>query len=428
VIIPAPAQLGRSDPLGPEGYRLEVRDGQAHVEAETDAGRFYAEQALRSLSADGTARDVVIADRPRFAWRGAMLDVARHFFGVEDVCRVIDHLSAYKLNVLHLHLSDDQGWRLAIDAWPRLAEHGGSTAVGGGAGGFYTQGDYRAIVSYASERFVTVVPEIDTPGHVQAALASYPELGGGPAELYSGTDVGFSSLDVHSDRTYRFLDEVFGELAALTPGPFLHIGGDEAHNTSEADYLTFMARVQPLVAAHGKRLAGWEEIASAPLIDGAVVQLWNTRNPRGHDLARAAAEQGAQLVMSPADRVYLDMKYDADTPLGIDWAGHVDVRDSYDWDPAALVDGVGEDAIVGVEAPLWTETVTTLREVETMLLPRLCAVAEVAWSPAGVRDWDDFRTRLAAEGPRWDAAGTAYHRSRQVPWPRDDQRTSTAAG
>jgi hexosaminidase len=116
VIIPAPAQLGRSDPLGPEGYRLEARDGQAHVEAETDAGRFYAEQALRSLSADGTARDVVIADRPRFAWRGAMLDVARHFFGVEDVCRVIDHLSAYKLNVLHLHLSDDQGWRLAIDA------------------------------------------------------------------------------------------------------------------------------------------------------------------------------------------------------------------------------------------------------------------------------------------------------------------------
>ncbi len=428
MIIPAPAQLGRSDPLGPEGYRLEVRDGRARVEAEADAGRFYAEQTLRGLSAGGTPRDVVIADRPRFAWRGAMLDVARHFFGVEDVCRVIDHLSAYKLNVLHLHLSDDQGWRLAIDAWPRLAEHGGSTAVGGGEGGFYTQDDYRAIVSYASERFVTVVPEIDTPGHVQAALASYPELGGGPAELYSGTDVGFSSLDVRSDRTYRFLDEVFGELAALTPGPFLHIGGDEARSTSQADYLTFMARVQPLVAAHGKRLAGWEEIASAPLIDGGVVQLWNTRNPRGHDLARAAAEQGAQLVMSPADRVYLDMKYDADTPLGIDWAGHVDVHDSYDWDPATLVDGVGEDAIVGVEAPLWTETVTTLREVETMLFPRLCAVAEVAWSPAGARDWDDFRARLAAEGPRWDAAGVGYHRSRQVPWPRDEQRTSTAAG
>jgi hexosaminidase len=414
VIIPAPARLGRDEALGPEGYRLEVRGGRASVEAETDAGRFYAEQTLRRLSAG----DVVIADRPRFAWRGAMLDVARHFFGVEDVCRVIDHLSAYKLNVLHLHLSDDQGWRLAIDAWPRLAEHGGSTAVGGGDGGFYTQDDFRAIVAYAAERFVTVVPEIGTPGHVQAALASHPELGGlGPVELYTGTDVGFSSLDVHAERTYRFLDDVLGELAALTPGAFLHIGGDEAHSTSHEDYVTFMGRVQPLVAAHGKRVAGWEEIASAPLSEGAAVQLWNTRNPRGHDLARAAVAQGARIVMSPADRVYLDMKYDADTPLGLDWAGHVEVRDSYDWDPATLVDGVGEDAVLGVEAALWTETIATLRALETMLLPRLCAVAEVAWSPAGTRDWDGFRERVAAEGPRWDAAGVAYHRSPQIPWP-----------
>jgi hexosaminidase len=418
VIVPAPAQLGPSAPLGPEGYRLEVRGGRTHIEAETDAGRFYAEQTLRRLSADGTPPDVVIADRPRFAWRGVMLDVARHFFDVEDVRRVIDHLSAYKVNVLHLHLSDDQGWRLVVDAWPRLAEHGGSTAVGGGAGGFYTQDDYRAIVAYAAERFVTVVPEIDAPGHVQAALASYPELGGaGTGDLYTGTDVGFSSLDVHAERTYRFLDDVLGELAALTPGDYLHLGGDEAHSTSDADYREFMRRLQPLVAAHGKRLVGWEEIASAPLHDGAVVQLWNTGNPRGHDLARAAAQQGAQLVMSPADRVYLDMKYDADTPLGLDWAGHVEVRDSYDWDPATLVDGVGEEAILGVEAPLWTETITTLREVETMLLPRLCAVAEVGWSPAGARDWEDFRARLAAEGRRWDAAGIAYHRSPQIPWP-----------
>jgi hexosaminidase len=413
VIIPAPAGLGPEDELGPEGYRLEVRRGEVGVEAETDAGRFYASQTLRRLG----GVDVSIADRPRFAWRGAMLDVARHFFGVEDVCRVIDHLAAYRLNVLHLHLSDDQGWRLAIEAWPRLAEHGGRTAVGGGEGGFYTQDDYRAIVAYAAERFVTVVPEIDTPGHVQAALASYPELGGRErAELYGGTEVGFSSLDVHSDRTYRFLDDVFGELAALTPGAFLHVGGDEAHSTSDADYLTFMARVQPLVAARGKRLVGWEEIASAPLLDGAVVQFWNTRNPRGHDLARAAAAQGAQLIMSPADRVYLDMKYDRGTPLGLDWAGFVDVRDSYEWDPATLVSGVGEEAILGVEAPLWTETVTTLRDIETMLLPRLCAVAEVAWSPVGSRNWEDFRGRLAAEGPRWDAAGVAYHRSPQIPW------------
>jgi hexosaminidase len=418
VTIPAPARLGPGEPLGDEGYRLEVRDGRASVEAESDAGRFYAEQTLRRLSAEGAPPDVSIADRPRFAWRGFMLDVARHFFGVEDVCRLIDRIAEYKLNVLHLHLSDDQGWRLAIGSWPRLSEHGGRTAAGGGPGGFYTQDDLRAIVRHAAERFVTVVPEIDTPGHVQAALASYPELGvaGSSSDLYTGIEVGFSSLDVHSSLTYGFLDDVFGELAALTPGPFLHIGGDEAHSTSREDYLAFMARVQPLVAARGKRLVGWEEIASAPLSDGAVVQYWNTVGAHGRDLARAAAEQGARLVMSPADRVYLDIKYDAGTPLGQDWAGHVEVRDSYDWDPATLVEGVGEESIAGVEAPVWTETLTTMRELETMVFPRLCAVAEVAWSPQHVRDWEDFRARLAREGRRWDAAGLAYHRSPQVDW------------
>jgi hexosaminidase len=412
-VIPAPARLGPSAPLGDEGYRLSVRDGEARIEAETDAGRFYAERTLQRLSAGGRPPDVSIADRPRFAWRGFMLDVARHYFGVGDVCRVIDHLADYKLNVLHLHLSDDQGWRIAIDAWPRLAEHGGRSAVGGAPGGFYTQEDFRAIVRYAAERHVTVVPEIDTPGHVQAALASYPELGvpGSSADLFTGVAVGLSSLDVHSALTYAFLDHVFRELAAQTPGPYLHIGGDEAHSTSRADYLEFMARVQPLVAKHGKRLVGWEEVASAPLAEGAVVQHWRNR-----DLARAAAEQGARLVMSPADRVYLDMKYDRSTPLGLDWAGHVELRDSYEWDPAELVEGVGEEAILGVEAPLWTETITTLEQLETMLLPRLCAVAEVAWSPQSAREWEDFRARVAAEGGRWDAAGVAYHRSPQVDW------------
>ena len=417
-VIPAPARLGPEDELGAEGYRLEVRDGRARVDAETDAGRFYAERTLSRLSADGPAPDVAIADRPRFAWRGFMLDVARHFFGVADVCRLIDRLADYKLNVLHLHLSDDQGWRIAIDAWPRLAEHGGSGAASGGAGGCYSQDDLRAIVRYAAERHVTVVPEIDTPGHVQAALASYPELGapGSSSALYGGVEVGFSSLDVHAELTYRFLDDVFGELAALAPGEFLHVGGDEAHSTSRADYRAFVERVRPLVAARGKRLAGWEEIASAPLPGGAVVQLWNTAGGEGAELARAAVKQGAQLVMSPADRIYLDMKYDAGTPLGQDWAGHVEVRDSYDWDPAKLVAGVPEEAIAGVEAPLWTETIATMQELETMVFPRLCAVAEVAWTPQARRNWGDFRARLAGEGVLWDAAGMAYHRSPQVDW------------
>ena len=410
-LIPAPARLGPDDELGPEGYRLEIRDGRARIEAETDAGRFYAERTLSRLSADGPPPDVAIADRPRFAWRGFMLDVARHFFGVADVCRLIDRLADYKLNVLHLHLSDDQGWRLAIDSWPRLAEHGG-------AGGHYSHDDLRAIVRHAAERHVTVVPEIDTPGHVQAAIASYPELGapGSSPELYGGVEVGFSSLDVHSDLTYRFLDDVFGEISALAPGEYLHVGGDEAHSTSRADYLAFVERVRPLVEARGKRIAGWEEIASAPLPSGAVVQLWNTAGGEGAALARAAVAQGARLVMSPADRVYLDMKYDAGTPLGQDWAGHVEVRDSYDWDPATLFADVREEAIAGVEAPVWTETIATPEELETMVFPRLCAVAEVAWTPQAQRDWDDFRARLAREGELWDAAGVGYHRSPQVDW------------
>jgi hexosaminidase len=412
-MIPAPARLAPGEPLGPEGYRLEVRGGEARIEAEGDAGRFYAAETLRRLGP--APADVTIADRPRFAYRGVMLDVARHFFPVADVCRVIDHAAAYKLNHLHLHLSDDQGWRLHVDAWPRLAEEGGRGAVGGDPGGFYSKEDYRAIVRYAAERFVTVVPEIDTPGHTHAALCTYPELAGGKAaDPYTGTDVGFSSLDAHAELTYRFLDDVFGELAALTPGPYLHIGGDEAHSTSHDDYLTFMARVQPLVAKHGKRLVGWEEIASAPLAPGSVVQFWNTNNARAHDLLRGAVDQGARVILSPADRVYLDMKYHPDTPLGLAWAGHVEVRDSYDWDPGTLVDGVGGDAIAGVEAPLWSETLRTLRDVETMLFPRLCAVAEVAWTPPGRRDWEDFRARLAAEAERWDAAGIAYTRSPQV--------------
>ena len=417
-MIPAPA--GEAAELGEEGYRLTIRAGSARIDADTDAGRFRGEQTLERLAAAGKPPDGLrIEDRPRFAWRGVMLDVARHFFGPDDVCRLIDHLAAYKLNVLHLHLTDDQGWRLAIDAWPRLAERGGSSAVGGGPGGFYTQDEYRRIVRYAEERFVTVVPEIDCPGHVGAALASYPELGGGETlALYTGTEVGHSSLDVHADVTYRFLDDVLRELAALTPGPYVHIGGDEAHSTSREDYLAFMERIQPIVAAHGKRVAGWEEIAGAPLLPGSVVQYWNTSRADGRRLAREAVEQGAKLVLSPGDRVYLDMKYDDDFPLGLSWAGTVDVRDSYDWDPAALVEGVPEEAILGVEAALWSETLTTMRDVETMLFPRVCAVAEVAWSPAAARDWDDFRGRLAAEAPRWDAAGIAYHRSPQVDWDR----------
>jgi hexosaminidase len=414
--------------LGEEGYELAVTGAAVTIRAHRPEGLFRGVQTLRQLLPAAIERPTVqrgrwqlppvrIADRPRFAWRGAALDVARHFFSVEEVERYIDLISLYKLNVLHLHLTDDQGWRIAIARWPRLTSHGGSTEVGGGRGGFYSQEDYRAIVRYAQDRYVTVVPEIDVPGHVNAALASYPELNcdGRAPDLYTGIDVGFTSLCLDKPVTYRFLDDVVGELAALTPGPYLHIGGDEAKTVPEDRYAAFVERVQRIVRAHGKRAIGWQETAKAELLPSSVVQYWDTRSSAGP--VSRAAERGAKVVLSPASKLYLDMKYDAGTQLGLEWAGHVEVRDTYDWDPAKLLDGVGERQVLGVEAQLWSETLRSVRDVEFMAFPRLPGAAEVGWSPASTRDWDDFRRRLAAQAPRWSALAVHYHRSPQIPWP-----------
>lgn len=412
-------RLDSASALGDEGYRLDVTSEGAHATAGTPAGLFRAAHTLAQLVSPGPAiQPVDIEDRPRFAWRGLMLDVARHFFGPADVKRMLDLMAPLKLNVLHLHLSDDQGWRIAIDAWPRLAEHGGRTAVDGDPGGAYTQAEYQDIVAHAAERFITVVPEIDTPGHTNAALAAHPELDPGTEHPpYTGIDVGFSSLRADLDVTYRFLDDVFAELAALTPGPWMHIGGDEAKSTSREDFVTFLERAQPLVTRHGKRVVGWEEMAIATLEPGSVIQYWNTLEDHGPALARAAVAQGAQVLMSPAKHVYLDLKYDDTTELGLEWAGHVEVADAYRWDPATIVKGVAEHDVVGVEAALWSETLRSRADVEAMLFPRLAAVAEVAWTPAAERDWDAFRTRLAAQAPRWRAQGIPFHPSPQVDWP-----------
>ena len=408
--------------LGDEGYELVARADRVSIRAHRQAGLFWGVQTLRQLlPASGglpaEVPEVRIRDVPRFAWRGLMLDVARHFFGVEDVKRVIDLAALYKINVLHLHLTDDQGWRIAVESWPDLAVVGGRTAVGGGPGGYYTQADYAEIVNYAASRFITVVPEIDVPGHTNAALVAYPELtcDGRAPSVATGTAVGFSSLCPEKPITQRFIEDVFGELAGLTPGPYLHLGGDEAWSTPPGQYAQFIERVQRVIRAAGKRPVGWQEIVSAELVPSAVVQYWNTN--AGPAQAEAAVRNGARLIVSPADRVYLDMKYDPSTGLGLDWAGHVEVEDSYGWDPAEISSEIGEPDVDGVEAALWTETVITLGEIESMVLPRLPAVAEVAWSRRDARDWAGFRVRLAPHALRWDAAGTAYHRSPAIPWP-----------
>jgi hexosaminidase len=354
-----------------------------------------------------------VADAPRFGWRGAMLDVSRHFLPHADVKRFIDLAALLKLNRLHLHLTDDQGWRIEIRSWPRLTTHGGSTEVGGGRGGWYSQAEYADLVSYAADRFITIVPEIDLPGHTHAALSSYPALSGAAEglPLYTGIEVGFSVLDVDSEISGRFVDDVVREVAALTRGPYLHVGGDEVRSLSPAQYARFIDRAQSIVAAHGKEAIGWDEIAAAPLHAGTIVQQW-----RPEASLRDAVSRGTRVILSPARHVYLDMKYDAHTPIGLTWAGPIDVARAYDWDPAEAVDGVDERSILGVEAPLWTETVAGIRDVEFMAFPRLAAIAEVAWSRQAGRSLEDFTERLGAQAPRWTALGINFHRAPGIPW------------
>ncbi|MEV4831200.1 beta-N-acetylhexosaminidase [Micromonospora sp. NPDC049257] len=411
-----------------EEYRVDVDVDGVRITAGTATGLFHGVQTLRQLlPAAVESRTTVaerwvvpggtIVDRPHFPYRGAMLDVARHFFTVDDVCRVIDHLARYKLNHLHLHLTDDQGWRIAVDSWPRLTTVGGRTEVGGGPGGWYTAADYRRIVGYAARRHVTVVPEVDLPGHTNAALVAYPELA--PDKVapppYTGTEVGFSYVDPTDERTYDFVADVLGEVAALTPGPWLHIGGDEAYKVKGAAYTGFVERVQQIVAGLGRTVVGWHQIAPADHVDGRVLQWWGTD---GDDPTVAeAVRRGARLILSPGNHAYLDMKYAPDTPLGHDWAGLIDVHRAYHWDPATHLTGVPAEAVLGVEAPLWTESVTSLAEIEFLLLPRLPALAEVAWSAPSTRSWAGFRERLAGHGPRWQAAGITFHPSPEIPWP-----------
>ncbi|MGP4047506.1 beta-N-acetylhexosaminidase [Streptomyces sp. 2A115] len=418
--------------LGDEGYRLDSGGSGVTITARQPAGLLHGVQTLRQLLPASVEKDSAqpgpwlvaggtIDDEPRYGYRGAMLDVSRHFFTVDQVKRYIDQLALYKVNKLHLHLSDDQGWRIAVDSWPRLATYGGSTQAGGGPGGYYTKADYQEIVQYAASRYLEVVPEIDMPGHTNAALASYAELNcdGVAPPLYTGTDVGFSSLCVDKPVTYDFVDDVIRELAALTPGKYLHIGGDEAHSTSHEDYVKFMDRVQSMVAKYGKTVIGWHQLTGATPAKGALAQYWGLDSTSAEEKERvaAAARNGTGIVLSPADRAYLDMKYTEDTPLGLDWAGYVEVRRSYDWDPGNYLPGAPSSAVQGVEAPLWTETLSTPAHLDYMTFPRLPGVAELGWSPASTHDWDAYKVRLAAQAPRWDALGIGYYKSPQVPWP-----------
>lgn len=415
-------QLVSDSTLGKEGYALHISDSLLNLQATTAAGIFYGLQTIRQLlPADNKASSKVllangsIRDYPRFAIRGSMLDVARHFFSVADVKRYIDLLAYYKLNTLHLHLSDDQGWRIEIKKWPRLTEYGGSTQVGGGAGGFYTQEQFKELVQYAAERYISIIPEIDMPGHTHAAVAAYPELNCNPKDtikgLYTGTEVGFSTLCTTNEQVYGFINDVVSEIAAISPSPYFHMGGDESLVTPEEEYIAFVNRVQGIIHANGKQVIGWDEIAHASLQPGTVAQHWSdTANP-----VKAVA-QGAKLIMSPATRVYMDMQYDSTTRLGLHWAAYIEADQAYNWDPAKLVKGIGEEQILGIVAPLWTETIVTMKDIEYMVFPRLTGYAEIGWSPQQGRSWDEYKNRLVQHAAFYTAWGIDYYRSPRVPW------------
>ncbi len=437
--IPARAQAPRNgihlviDPdnqdTGAEGYALDIRTDGVRLVAREAAGLFYGVQTLRQLLPTSVEHRAALSrkltlpvgevrDTPRYSWRGAMLDVARHFLPPDDVKRYIDVMALYKLNVLHLHLADDQGWRIEIMSRPNLARHGGSTQVGGGPGGYYTQAQYSDLVEYAQARNIMIVPEIDMPGHTNAALASYPELScdGVAPPLYTGIRVGFSALCPSKESTYAFVEDVVRELAELTPGPYLHLGGDEVEKLTRSEYLRFVERVERIVRAQGKNMIGWGEIAPANLDPGTVVQHWRTDARASRDSAHLHAQRGGSIILSPGNRTYLDMKYDSTTVLGLRWAGMISVQHAYSWEPSTFLPRVPARAVLGVEAPLWAETLEKRSDYEFLAFPRLIAIAELGWSRPNVRGWDGFRLRLAEHGPRLQAMGVNFYRSPEIPW------------
>lgn len=409
---------------GQEAYRLRISPDSVLLISATAEGAFRGIQTIRQLIPDISIDTLApqplwpipageIKDRPNFGYRGSMLDVSRHFFSVEDVKKYIDLLAYYKINVLHLHLTDDQGWRIEIKSWPKLTEVGGSTEVGGEAGGFYTQEEYKELVAYAAERHMIIVPEVDMPGHTNAASVSYPFLNGNgkTPELYEGTRVGFSTFDTRKDSVYIFIDDVIREITDISPGPYFHIGGDESHVTEKDDYIYFVNRVEKIVKKYGKRMIGWDEVATAEVDSTSIAQFWASE-----ENARMAVEKGMQVIISPAKKAYLDMQYDSLSKHGLHWAAFIPVDTAYIWTPESYSQGIPPEQILGVEAPLWSETISNIDELEYLAFPRVIGYSELSWSTAENRNWEDYKVRLAAQAPFLDRMNVKYYPSELIDW------------
>jgi hexosaminidase len=449
-------------PMRDEGYSLEVTTDAVHVRANDSRGLFYGAVSLwqlttptRAASGDSMIPAVLINDAPRFRWRGLMLDSARHFQSPEFVRQFIDWMALHKLNVLHWHLTDDQAWRLEIKKYPKLTSVGAWRVPAGQApradidpatgkprviGGFYTQDDVRAIVAYAAERHVTVVPEIEMPGHASAAVVAYPQLGVSrtmPTEVPGDWGV-YTTLYNADEGTFQFLEDVLAETIELFPSEYIHVGGDEAvkdeWQASPAIQKRirelgvkdehglqsyFITRAEKFLNAHGRKLIGWDEILEGGLAQNATVMSW-----RGIDGAITAARAGHDTVLSPAPDLYLDhWQSDGDPSPGR--SNVLSLEQVYGFDPMpGKIAPEQRKHILGVQANLWTEFMRSPERVEYQAYPRVAALAEVAWSPAKRIDWKDFSARLPAQLARYDDLGIRYAKQTTWPAPEASRRTS----
>ncbi len=423
---------------GSESYRLRVAADGVTIESGGPAGAFYARQTLDQLAAGGTLPAGEILDYPRFGWRGFMLDVARHFAPPDQVKQLLDAMAAYKLNVFHWHLSDDQGWRVEIPDFPELTRKGAWRGAGEAVpawredhsdaryGGFYTLDELAEIVRYAAERHILVVPEIDVPGHSFAAAAAYPEI------LCAITDATRSVQGIAGNvwcagraENFALLDRVVCRLRAVFPGPYFHIGGDEVNQNAWKNCprcrarmaergLThvgqlqndFVRRMEQVVRGHDFSMVGWNEILHGGALDtSTVIVAWTGIGP-GHEAAR----RGLRVVMAPGPHCYFDMKEHAQDSFGHWWAGVVSLPKVYAFDPLAGggLDTAQQSRILGVQAALWTEFITEPARQDQKIWPRLCALAEVGWTPQGRRDFTNFMARLGPHFARLAARGIAY--------------------
>ena len=413
-----------------EGYCLTVTDKSITIEGATPQGVFYGIQTLRKSLAT-TMPAVTITDQPRFAYRSMMLDCARHFFSVEEVKEYIEILALHNMNRFHWHLTDDQGWRIEIKRYPRLTEFGSKrtgTVIGNNSdiddhipyGGYYTQEQIREVVAYAQERYITIIPEIDMPGHTLGALACYPELGctGGPYEVGHRWGVGYDVLCVGNPKSLEFAKNVLSEVLELFPSETIHIGGDETPTKrwdacpkcqalgvpSVQGYFT--SQLEQFLAEHGRKALGWDEMLERGVSTTTAIMSW-----RGVKPGFMAAQTGHDVVMSPLTHCYLDYYQTKNTNYEPSVTGMwpIDVEKVYSFEPAPdSIPAAARKHIIGVQGNLWTEHVLNFDVVQYQVLPRMSALAEVQWSDPGQKDFDQFKERLTRFTAFYDRHGWKY--------------------